>query len=348
MNSIEDIRKDHPSMANWVILKRKRDGIVARNCLTDREIPLSDREAKYLKSLDGSGNQYHVDGFSERECMEFYRHLSRERMVRRSGFNLADGKTVMRPVYIPRRKRARSVIPKILNFLLLVSFLPVFLYGVYLICHEGVLFGKEDHFFLNIVLGEVFGLGGGMILHEAAHAVACLSDRNGRWLEAGIMIRWRIIPGAYVWLDTGEIKSRMKKVQINMAGIEMNLFLAGIMMIMLVNARYGFGFLSKWRTAMLYTVIMNIALALFNISFVEGLDGEHTISEIFGGGSVVDAAKANIRQMVRGKDRREYFARTGINGAANLCVSAVVLGFQMVLPLLIVADISMWIGDFIL
>jgi len=147
MSSIEDIRKDYPSMANWVILKRRRNGIVARNCLTDREIPLSDREAKYLKSLDGSGNQYHVDGFSERECMEFYRHLSSERMVRRSRFNLADGKTVMRPVYIPRRKRARSVIPKILNFLLLVSFLPVFLYGIYLICHEGVLFGKEDHFF---------------------------------------------------------------------------------------------------------------------------------------------------------------------------------------------------------
>ena len=187
-----------------------------------------------------------------------------------------------------------------------------------------------------------------MVLHEAAHAVACLSDRNGRWLEAGIMIRWRIIPGAYVWLDTGEIKSRMKKVQINMAGIEMNLLLAGIMMILLVNTRYGFGVLSQYRTAMLYAVIMNIALVLFNISFVEGLDGEHTISEIFGGDSVVDAAKANIRQMVRGKDRRAYFARMGINGAANLCVSAVVLGFQMVLPLLIIADISMWIGDFIL
>lgn len=147
MNSIEDLRNDHPSMANWVILKRRWNGIVARNCLTDREIPLSDREAKYLKSLDGSGNQYHVDGFSERECLEYYRHLSSERMIRRSRFNLSDGKTVMHTIHIPRRKRARSVIPKILNFLLLVSFLPVFLYGVYLICREGVLFGREDHFF---------------------------------------------------------------------------------------------------------------------------------------------------------------------------------------------------------
>ena len=351
MSSIADIRKDYPSMANWVILKRKWNGtIIARNCLTDREIPLSDREARYLRSLDGSGNQYHVDGFSERECMKFYQHLSRERMVRRSRFNLSDGKTVMRTVYIPRRKRARTLVPKILNVMLMVSFLPVFLYGVYLICHDGVLLGKEDNFFLNIVLGQVFGLGGGILLHETAHAVACLSDRRGRWLEAGIMMRWGIIPGAYVWLDTKDIRSQMKKIQINMAGIEMNLLLAGILMVLLVHFRYSYGFLSQWRLAMLYAVLMNVSLVLFNVSFAEGLDGEHTISEIFAdGNSIVDAAKENIRQMILKKDRKVYFEKNGVAcGIANLGVSAIILCFQMLLPLMIAADISMWIGDFML
>ena len=249
------------------------------------------------------------------------------------------------PIYIPEKKRADLIlIPKILNFVLMISFLPVFAYGIYLLCQKGALWGNdEEHFLINVLLGYGLGLGGGMVCHEAAHVVACLSDPKGRWYEAGIMRRG-IIVGLYVWLDTSKVKSRLKRVQIYMAGMEMNLVLASLMMILLVNTKE-YSFLFPWKRVMFIAMMQNIFLVLFNISFAEGLDGEHTISELFGD-SIVDAAKANIQQLFLPKDRREYFKATGaINGGAVMCMSSVILMSQLMIPMVILGDITMFLGD---
>lgn len=332
----------YPCMANWVVLKKTKDGIIARNSLTDEEVKLSDREAKYLTRLNGNRHQYKIEGFSVDECFDYYRFLKNYLLVREPGRNMSFGDVKLHTVLIPNKTRTNSVIPKILNFLLWISFLPVFIYGLYRILTYGVIWGMEENSILNFLLGNIGGIFLGMILHESAHAFACLSDRNGRLFEAGLMLNG-FLPGAYVLIDESEIKSRLKKAQINLAGVEMNLLLSGVLMILMTLGE-AFG---EWKTAMLFAVIQNVFLALINLTFAEGLDGEHTISTLLGG-SVVDAAKANLSLLFDRKRRKNYFAEHGICGVAAMCTSLAVLGFQLIIPLVIIADISICIGGLFL
>lgn len=329
-----------PCMSNWVTLKRTSDGVIARNGAMDDETLLSEREARYLKSLNGNRDIFKIKGFSTDECMEYYEHLDECLLIRDEGRTMELEGALIHTVYIPNKKSTNSIIPKILNFLLLVSFLPVLGYGIYLVFDKGVYFGETDSFLINMVLGYGLGIAGGVLLHEISHATACLSY-GGKLFEAGLMTKG-IMPGAYVLIDDYGIDSRLKKAQINMAGIEMNLLIAGVMMIMMVKVDVT-SCLFRYKIAMYYIAIQNIFGALLNISLAEGLDGEHTISSLMGA-SVVDAAKANILQMTTRKNRKEYFSKTGITGVANICTSVLIMSFQLAIPMLIIADICMLIG----
>lgn len=329
-----------PCMSNWVTLKRTSDGVIARNGATDDETLLSEREARYLKSLNGDRDIFKIKGYSRNECVKYYEHLDACLLIRDEGRTMELDGAHIHTVYIPNRKSTNSIIPKILNFLLLISFLPVLFYGIYLIIDKGVYWGDADAFFINMVLGYGLGIGAGVVLHEIGHATACLSYQ-GKLFEVGIMTKG-IMPGAYVLIDDYGIDSRLKKTQINMAGIEMNLLIAGLMMIMMVKVD-ATSCLFRYKIAMYYIAIQNIFGALLNICLTEGLDGEHTISSLMGT-SVVDAAKANILQMTTRKNRKEYFSKTGITGVANICTSVLIMAFQLVIPMLIIANICMLIG----
>lgn len=331
-----------PRMANWAVLRRTQTGVAVRNCLLDAELDLTEREAKYLRLLDGNRNPFQVEGFSSCECREYYARMNDYLLLRRPGRIIDFGGNRLHTLYIPKKKYSRSMIPKILNLLLCLTFLPVFLCGLYGIYEQGVWWGQEQHFILNVLLGYLVGTCGGMFLHEAAHAIACLSNRKGLWLEAGVMIRG-LVPGAYVLLDTSRIRNKLYKAQINLAGVEMNLLLSGALMILLTNTRQN-SILFPWKSALLYAMVQNLFLAIVNIGFSEGLDGEHTISSILGD-SIVDAAKANIQMMLLPENRKEYFAQTGLGGVVNLCNSVVILGIQLLIPLFMLGDLTLWIGD---
>lgn len=332
----------YPRRADWVILMRMMDGtIIARNCLLQEEIPLTERQAIYLKKLDGTRNPCKIENFSYQECMEYYKFMKRKRMLRNYGRRLNFGELKLYTLYIPKKRRTNSVIPKILHLMLCVLVLPLFLYGLHLVYRNGLWIESDDFFVLNLVLG-MLGTGISIACHEVAHAAACLS--NGGWvLEAGVMMRG-MVPGAYVWLDDKGI-SRLKKAQINLAGIKMNILIASLMMILASDARYHI--FSRFKTAMVYMMLQNLMMALFNVSLAEGLDGEHTLSALLGCDSVVDAARADMQQFFR-KDRKEYLKQNGIHAVAKLSASAVILASQFIMPVLVLADISMMIGDFFL
>lgn len=328
----------YPCMSNWVTLRRADNGgIIVRNCAINEEMELSEREARYLKSLNGDRDIYKIKGFSYDECMEYYEHLNENLLIRDSGRIVdLDGAHIY-TLYIPNRKSTNSIIPKILNLLLMITFFPVLIYGVYLFIHYGVNLG-EDNFFLNLIFGYILGIGVGGALHECAHACASLSY-TGRFFEAGVMMTG-FMPGAYVMTDETNIDNILKKGQIHMAGIEMNLLLAGVMMILMVKVNW----LSGCKMAMFYIMTQNIFIALFNIIFADGLDGEHAISSLLGG-PIVDAAKANIEQMTTREKRSEYFSETGcVNGIANICTSILIMGFQFLNPIFILASIGILIG----
>ena len=331
-------------MANWVVLKRAKDNVVAQNCLLNESIMLSGREAMYLTKLNGNRNPYRIVGFSDQECIYYYAHLKKEMLIRKGKKLYAGDGIKIYTIFIPKKKTTKSIITKMMNKLLCMLFLPVFLYGLYCVYQQGTQFEISENIFLSTILGYILGVFGGVIFHEGGHIIACLSNRKGRWIEAGVMLSGRI-PCVYVALDDSEIQNRLKKVQVNMAGIEMNLFLAGIMMMWWVNIAEN-SFLFDWRPAILQVAIQNIFLALINITFCENLDGEYAISTIVGH-AVDEVAQANIRQMFTKAKRKRYIQKNGINGVAYLFCSVFFIFIQHAsMPLMILADISIMIGVF--
>lgn len=189
-----NVNGKYPCCANWVVMKRTRDGVIAKNCLIDETIKLSDREARYLTRLNGNRNPYRMKGFSADECTSYFRFLKECMLVREAGRSMHIDEMKLYTLIIPNKTRTNSVIPRILNFLLCILFLPVFAYGLYCIFAYENTWGMEDPTILNILLGSIGGIFLGTILHESAHAFSCLSDENGRVFEAGVMLNGMFLP----------------------------------------------------------------------------------------------------------------------------------------------------------
>ena len=119
-------------------------------------------------------------------------------------------------------------------------------------------------------IGLVFGL----VFHEFSHAFAGISY-SARVFEMGLMTMYYIVPGAYVMMDANPIKSKLRKLQISAAGIEMNLMLASIFLIL--GALF-------WNLGVLFLVaaIQNVVLAFFNLTLLHGLDGMAIVNEFLG------------------------------------------------------------------
>lgn len=86
-----------------------------------------------------------------------------------------------------------------------------------------------------------------------------------------------------------------------------------------------------WSGGLYYAALSNIILGLFNLSFAEGLDGEHGVSLIIGSGksSIVNEAKELISNLFNG-ELDEYIYRYGIaNTIVNLGMSLSVLVYQI-------------------
>lgn len=334
-----DIKGRYPCKANWVVLKKHDDMIIARNCAVDEDIELSPRKARYLQMLDGYTNPYEVNGYSYEECSDYYGELDSELLVRK-GKSLDLGGSSIYTVFIPKHMRTKSVVPKIYNFLLMMLCVPVFLLGVSTLFNGSIRYISEDFFALGMLVGLVIG----GTLHEISHAMSCLAF-GGRFIEGGLMLNG-ILPGAYCMIDdttVGKKNNKLKLVQISMAGAEMNLLLSGLFF-WLISLAEKVAFLLPWTGMFCMVAVQNLIFVLLNLTFVKGLDGEHVVSLLLGKGSIVTQALANIRCMFGQKKRRKYFKTMGINGAANICTSCVIVLFQAVTPILILAEIVYVIG----
>ncbi len=331
----------YKALANYVTLRRRKDGvIVAHNALIDEEIDITEREARYLTRLNGNRNPMEINGFSYEECCRYYRLFDDMLMLRKPGRSQSEGFTLMYTLFIPKGqlKKTNSFIPKILNSLLYMSCVPVLVIGIISYVHS-----IYEINYAHILLGYIFGLLVGMFVHELSHVTACLAYK-GSWLELGVM--WSgLFPGAYVMLDTSKIKNKLQKAQINLAGVEMNLLLAGIFFMLASSWSSQQSFIYEFSGAFYFAGFQNVFLALLNMTFFQGLDGEHTISDLLGKESVVKAAKENIGNLLDFRKRKQYWKELGVaNGLANICSDALILCSQIVLPLLILSNVDEILG----
>lgn len=328
----------YPCRANWVTVRKKNDTYVARNGLTEEEYILSANVTRYLLSLDGNTHPLHVEGFSEEQSARMYNYLDKNELIRDTGATYLIGDTLMHTLYIPKKVVNKSFIFKMINFLLMASFLPVFFLGLYRVVGGNFDFSIRL-WFVGIPIGLIFS----MVPHELGHAIA--SFRYGALVyEIGLM-RKHFFPGAYVLADDSRIKNTLHKAQINMAGIEVNFLITGIGLI-LVSLGHNNNIWFKLSGMIAAIAFESFVAALANIVFLEGLDGEHTLTNLLGieVGSFESCVNANMSVLFSSKRRRKYFERNGANGFAYLGICCMWSISQILVPVFVITEIVAGIG----
>lgn len=244
-------------------------------------------------------------------------------LVRTSRFVRDPNSTFNRFILFPigSRQKNRRLFRTMNAFLPVVSLL-LFVLGVSLMLIRQPYIGYDFNwwFYIGLALFSV-------VLHEIGHLVAGLAY-DYEISDIGVLLLGVVPMGAYVAHEAREDATKAQKIQFSLAGIEVNLLLAG-------------GFLLA---AMLYTPLslplvsaanMNVLLAGINLLPTFGLDGENALSAALG----VDNISGMAKKWLRSKKRRQKLFRSGLPGYACFCVFALSLLSGVVLCLLIAFDV---------
>lgn len=319
----------YPAMANYLIISRnKKDIYRVENVLTDELFEFDAVTYHFLKCLDGNTNPKKLGrklGVDVDELMDFF---DINLLIRTDGKELLSSATTkLVTCYVPIKKRTNSRVPQLLNWALVLAWMPVLSFGVDRYLHKGF-FMNDDYMFIGYVVALIVGLG----LHEVAHALACLAY-GGYFFEAGIMPSI-LSPGAYVLIDYRRIKSKFKKIQITAAGVEMNMLLAGIFLILssYCEVLSGFFFMAAFT---------NIILVIINLSCVNGFDGCTIMFELLGIEGGMDRVRSLLRTVSVGS--KEYKSNVAV---ITTCV--VLQLFQVLLPILLINNVLIILGGFLM
>ena len=314
----------YPTLANWIRFRQLSDNeYEIINMLHDEKIQTDAYTAWFARQLNGKRNPYRIDKNKSKEDIDLLLgELEAENVIRDkrfySKFFLFLLVTVWRPKVTPNLRIASFII----NGLLLISFLPLLAFSIF--------------YFLNytydinldyITIGSIAGLLVGIVVHEMGHMISCLGY-GGRVFEVGVMLQFLLIPGAYVLMNESNIKKRMRRVQVSAAGIEMNLVLTAVFLMLSARFEVLSGFF-------LGAAIQNVFLALLNLTFVDGFDGMAIMSELLGIEYVVSKAK----RITKSKFKRKKLKKDGISGKATIAVCYALRGIQIALPLIFAINI---------
>lgn len=303
---------------NWLVFSRKNQyEYDVHDCLYDEDFTMGVTIAAFARKLNGHRNPYSINmGLTKAEINHMLKQL-REHDLLRYGRSLDAGSGAHYTLWFIKRNPLLMEVARLWNCLLMLSWLPVFIFGVLFFIRDLPIINTECMWLGNI-LGIVFGA----LLHELGHAFAGLTY-GARVFEIGIMIN-ALLPGAYVLMDSQSVKSKMKRIQIYAAGVESNALFAGVCLLIACAIPYAGAFL-------LNAAIGNIILALVNITFGGGLDGASILSELLGIENLVeDTKKVVLNRRIRRKLRSK-----GMPGYALIAVSVVVQILQITIPVII-------------
>lgn len=250
--------------------------------------------------------------------------LKRLGLVRTSRFVRDDGifnRFILFP--IGNRRRNSSLVYKAINAALPVVSVLIFVISIYLMKSTGAVTGYQFNWWLYYSL-LVFSLA----LHEAGHLVAGLAY-GYKISDTGILLLGIIPIGAYVAHEDKKDASRSEKVQFALAGVEMNLLIVGICLLIAIQ-NYSLSLV------LVSVANINVVLAGINLLPASGLDGESALSAIFGVNSISDVAKKSLLN----KRRRHKLLHSGFPGYACFCIFAITMISRVVLWLLIGLDIA--------
>ena len=166
-----------------------------------------------------------------------------------------------------------------------------------------------------------------IVAHEYGHLISGLSV-GYRFSELGLLLLGVIPVGAYVAHTDNQDVRRLAKIQFSLSGIEANLLIAGICLLLSTLP-------TSLDTTFVMTANINVLLAIINLLPATGLDGESTLSAILG----IDSVSKYSKVFLKNKKFRKHFLRAGAPG--YVCASAFVLSLisSALVPLLILCDI---------
>ena len=163
--------------------------------------------------------------------------------------------------------------------------------------------------------------------HEAGHFMAGLSY-GYKIHDVGVLLFGVVPLGAYVAHEDKKDATKAEKLQFALAGIEMNLLIAGICLI-ITNLCYPLS------ATMVMVANMNVILALVNLLPAEELDGEAALSALLGVESISKIAKACLLK----RELRYKVLHSGPRGLGCLCIFAFTLLSKLILWILIGLDV---------
>lgn len=245
-------------------------------------------------------------------------------LVRTSRFVRGDGifnRFILFP--IGSRIRNNNLICKAINAALPVVSALIFVIGVYLMKSSGADIGYNFSWWLYYGL-----LICSLALHEVGHLIAGLAY-GYKISDTGILLLGIIPIGAYVAHEDKKDASRFKKAQFALAGVEMNLLIAGICLLIAMQ-NYSLSLV------LVSVANINVVLAGINLLPASNLDGESALSAVFGVNSISDVAKKSLFN----KRRRHKLLHSGFPGYACFCIFVITIISRVVLWLLIGLDIA--------
>lgn len=315
----------YPKTIDTLLYKRiDKSTYHVKNGITGVVYEIGTDIVRFMNKLDGKTDPFMINTcLSDFEIEEVLDFLWANELVTKKKWKKIGFLTYGIPLFKVKTTQKMRIVSKILNFLLMISFVPIFIVGLYAVkdIYSISMVDKNDFSYL---LGLCVGTALGTILHEGAHASAGLGY-NAHLFTCGIMIG--ITPGAYVELDDEHIKSSLKKAQISAAGIEMNLLLCGISMICMCLFNSALSLLGG-------ITFSNLLLASVNLLPIIGVDGSQIINKLIGGDDLILYSDILITDK---SFLRHSFSN--VRGLAEICSCVLTLLSQISYPILIIANI---------
>ena len=249
--------------------------------------------------------------------------LKRHGLVRTSRFVRDDGlfnRFILFP--IGNRLQAGRLVFKALNAALPAVSILAFAISVYVTASGGAESGDSFSWWLYYALIVL-----SLALHELGHLVAGVAY-GYKISDTGILLLGIIPFGAYVAHEDMEDATKAEKIQFALAGVEVNLLIAGICLLLAMQSY-------QWSLTMFSIANVNVILAGVNLLPASGLDGESALSAACGINSISEVAK----RWLTNKKRRQKLLRAGLPGYACFCVFSITMISKVILWLLIGLDV---------
>lgn len=311
----------YPKTIDTLLYKRlDESSYKVKNAETGEIFELGRAIVSFMNKLDGKTDPFMINtclsDFEIEEILDFLwnNELITKKELKKIGF-LSYGI----PFFKVKTTQKMRIVSRLLNFLLMIFFVPVFIAGLYAVKDIYSMVDKNDFSYL---LGLYVGIASGVIVHECGHAIAGLGY-NAHLFTCGIMIG--ITPGAFVELDDEHIKSSLKKAQISAAGIEMNLLLCGLSMVCMC--------FNSARSLLGAIALSNLLLASVNLLPIIGVDGSQIINKLVGEDLIL---YSDI--LITDKSFLSH-SFSNVRGLAEICSCVLTLLSQISYPILIIANI---------